>query len=300
MSADPSSDEPSRHPVHFYDTGDVLLEVDGVLFRVHRERLCRESEVFKDMFELPNIGSLRLDETPHDIDPVVLHDDADAFALLLDLIYRLSFDYSYTKGCLQAALLGHKYEVQFAMGECSSYLQNYLPTGVASRDFHISLQYYDDISLTPLVLRAAELLDMPQVAPWALYVLTVQLGSSEDPRSGEEKSLVESFSAQMKAVRSLGQKYVKGWNKVVGRFMRSQCAAEWWVEEDDCWRRCELTDVDNSGFMLGLDMVDPLQGMYDALDFCCEGLCSQCADVWTEQANKIMEAFLENIEIIAM
>lgn len=26
----------SRHPVHFHDTGDVVLKLDGVLFRVHQ------------------------------------------------------------------------------------------------------------------------------------------------------------------------------------------------------------------------------------------------------------------------
>jgi hypothetical protein len=209
-----------------------------------------------------------------------------------------SVDFGYTKHCLQLALLGHKYEVPPATSSCRSYLESYLPNGVGSRDFWIAQQYHEDRSIIPLAIRASKLLNIPTIAPWAMYMLVIKSEKNDEwlMQSEEDRLLMKTLTNQIRAVRILNRQIVKNWNRLVTRFMNKECHAEWWGDEDGCWRRTELMDLNDSGFMLHENVRDPLQDMYEAMEFCCEGLCSLCADAWTECASALMENFLDKIE----
>ncbi|KAL1670113.1 hypothetical protein GGF50DRAFT_43276 [Schizophyllum commune] len=81
----------TRHQVHWYRDGSIVLRVQDVLFCVHQTALEKLSEVFKDLFSLPKSSN----EERIDGSPVVRlqGDDSADWAYLLDAIYdQLHFD----------------------------------------------------------------------------------------------------------------------------------------------------------------------------------------------------------------
>ena len=48
-----SASEPISHPTLWYDDGSVVLQAETTMFRVHRSILSAQSEIFKDMFAIP-------------------------------------------------------------------------------------------------------------------------------------------------------------------------------------------------------------------------------------------------------
>ncbi|KAH7343490.1 hypothetical protein B0J17DRAFT_642574 [Rhizoctonia solani] len=282
------------HPIHFYDTGDVLFEANNVLFRVHQETLSQHSEVFKDMFALALAGDMdHLDEKCGDR-KVTLHEDPEDFATFLDAIYEVPIDLAYTRRCVQLSLLAHKYEVSHLVERCRGYLMDSLPTGANARDFWVAERVYEDASIIPPLLRAARLIDMPKVIPWALYELSVRL-ESKPKWVTKNKAILEPFSESMQVIHALKRRVVSRWRKFIIRFMKGDCGAEWWVEEDDCWRRTTLEDLENSGFMVEENTLNPLRDMHEVTEFCGEGLCSICADIWIGRATGFMEDFLDEV-----
>ncbi|KAG9112045.1 hypothetical protein FRC07_007999 [Ceratobasidium sp. 392] len=76
-------DSDHRHKVHFYSDGNIILNLQGKLFRVHKSVLSLHSRTFSDMFSLaspPNHAE--------DIDEVPLHDEPLKFARALDALYK--------------------------------------------------------------------------------------------------------------------------------------------------------------------------------------------------------------------
>lgn len=51
--AETTSTTPKHHDVLWFTDGNVVLETDTYLFRVHKSLLSFHSTVFRDMFELP-------------------------------------------------------------------------------------------------------------------------------------------------------------------------------------------------------------------------------------------------------
>lgn len=49
-------DEPQRHDILWFSDGNVVLATDKYLFKVYKGLLSMHSSVFRDMFELPNVG----------------------------------------------------------------------------------------------------------------------------------------------------------------------------------------------------------------------------------------------------
>ncbi|CAE6431707.1 unnamed protein product [Rhizoctonia solani] len=289
------TNKPCPHSLHFYDTGNVLLEVENVLFRIHQEVLCRHSEVFKDMFSLDLAGDMDRSGDQCSDRKVTLHEDREDFATFLDIIYEVpGVDFAYIGQCVRLSLLAHKYEVPHIVERCRNHLIASLPIGATERDFWIAEEAYEDASIIPSLLRAARLIDMPNVIPWAVYKLSVQFESK--PRwVTENKAILEPFSESVQATHALKRHVVSRWRRFVTRFMKGDCDAEWWVEEDDCWRRTTLEDLENSGFMVEKDTLDPLRDMHEVTEFCCEGLCSICSDTWVKCATAFMEDFLEGV-----
>ncbi|KAJ1308949.1 hypothetical protein OPQ81_004632 [Rhizoctonia solani] len=280
------------HPVHFYNTGDVLLEVKDVLFRVHQEILCQHSEVFNDMFDLALAGDTGQSEEQRSDRRVTLHEDPEDFAIFLNTMYDVPVDFTFVRHCVQLSLLAHKYEVPHIVGRCRNHLTTSLPVGATERDFWVAETAYEDASIIPPLLRAARLIDMPKVVPWAAYELSVWF-ESKPKWAAENKATLEPFSKLIQEIRTLKRHIISRWRRFVTRFMKRDCAVEWWVEEDDCWRRTTLEDLENSGFMVEENTLDPLKDMHEAMEFCCEGLCSMCADIWLWSAAEFMEHFLD-------
>ncbi|CUA69420.1 hypothetical protein RSOLAG22IIIB_03946 [Rhizoctonia solani] len=225
---------------------------------------------------------------------VTLHEDPEDFATFLDVIYEVPVDFTYVRRCVQLSLLAHKYEAPHIVERCRSHLTLSLPVGATERDFWIAAEVYEDASIIPSLLRAARLIDMPKVIPWAIYELSVRFESK--PRwVTEHETILNPFFESIQVIHESKRSIVSQWKRFVIRFMNGDCNAEWWVEEDDCWRRTALEDLENSGFMVEEGTIDPLRDMHEAMEFCCEGLCSLCADTWVDCATMFMEYFLEEV-----
>jgi hypothetical protein len=88
--------EPTRHTEFWLHDGSIVLCVQGTLFRVHQTILANHSEVFADLFRLPQppegeeskMDGVQKIEGCH---VVHLQDDVDDFVDLLKAIYYPSY-----------------------------------------------------------------------------------------------------------------------------------------------------------------------------------------------------------------
>ncbi|KAF8651933.1 hypothetical protein AX16_004577 [Volvariella volvacea WC 439] len=88
-------EDDERRPVvdetYYYEHGDCMFLVGGVLFKVHRYQLMRESSTFTTMYDLspgpPPTGRPRQGSTPDE--PIVLQDDVKEFRALCWALYAL-------------------------------------------------------------------------------------------------------------------------------------------------------------------------------------------------------------------
>ncbi|KAG8740558.1 hypothetical protein FRC12_015954 [Ceratobasidium sp. 428] len=96
----PSSGEVATNPTHdakyYFDDGSVIFLVEDVLFKVHTSRLVSESQVFRDMFQLPKAageGSPPQPEGSSDNNPIGIPQiKASAFRHLLLFLYGFITD----------------------------------------------------------------------------------------------------------------------------------------------------------------------------------------------------------------
>ena len=80
------SADPIRSDI-WYDDGNVILQAEGTLFKVHRSVLARSSSVFKDMFSFPQPPFT--DTEMMDGCPVVkLSDSAEEVGYVLEGIFE--------------------------------------------------------------------------------------------------------------------------------------------------------------------------------------------------------------------
>lgn len=338
MSAEPN-EQFSRlvRSAHFYESGDVTLEVDGVLFRVHAGENnpllyaaleltiagsdCKQSYVRNQKCSRTCSISSTL-AAPIDfqlLEPMAIScfmtilrslpsystyctttckQRPLCYEIILINMYASNRDFTplTVKQHLQLILLAHKYEIPSILGSCQPYLRGYLPTSITPRDFRNLRYYHDDPSITPKVIRASTLAHMQELLPWALYFFAIQSDLDQDELLSEaDVALREAYSLQLITIHSINKRSIKVWNQSITRFMKDYCCTEWWSEEDECWRRTELLDIGKSSFILAESLEDPLQGMYEALDFCSQDLCSLCADALTRRANRVMASVLERI-----
>ncbi|KAJ7274066.1 hypothetical protein C8J57DRAFT_251018 [Mycena rebaudengoi] len=73
----------TQDPKYFFNDGDCVFRVDGVLFKLHKLILYRDpGSMFRDMFNIPQ-GNIR------DAEPIPLQDTAEEFRALCWVIYAL-------------------------------------------------------------------------------------------------------------------------------------------------------------------------------------------------------------------
>ncbi|KAL0952850.1 hypothetical protein HGRIS_007075 [Hohenbuehelia grisea] len=103
------------------EDGNITLQVENTLFRVHRYFLVKHSSVFKDMFEvcgtsgLNNAQIVESLEGSSDENSIALHGDkSEAFACLLGLFYKtaiVKFDDQPVETWEAILLLADKYQM---------------------------------------------------------------------------------------------------------------------------------------------------------------------------------------------
>ena len=79
----------TQHPDFWFSDGSIVLCVDKTLFRVHQTILGKHSEVFEDLFTLPQ--PIQEEEMVEGCRVVMLHDSKEEFGDLLNAIYDPSY-----------------------------------------------------------------------------------------------------------------------------------------------------------------------------------------------------------------
>ena len=81
-----SSGDPRTRSEYWFDDGNIILQADNILFRVHQSMLSRYSPIFKDTFAIPQPP---FQENEHlDGCPVIaLSDTADDLTNIISLLY---------------------------------------------------------------------------------------------------------------------------------------------------------------------------------------------------------------------
>ncbi|CAE6503387.1 unnamed protein product [Rhizoctonia solani] len=300
-----AEDKLTRHPKYFHPTGDIVFQAQAVLFRVHREILCKHSEVFKDMFDLACAESAKhLSATPSDDNTrIVLHDNPDELALLFAFIYRDPIDPENTKHCLQLALLAHKYDMPALVKHCRDHITPRLPTGFRASGYKARSRYSEDRTLIPLALRTAQLVSIPSIVPWAMYTLSVQPDSDYDLfiQSEEDRLLVQSYSEVIRALRNLSSELVENWNCFASDFLNDKCENP----DPECERneayRAECGYVEDNSFVMESEEKNPIWKIWSLLgSYHSPGgyLCSGCKYDWESCTEGFMVDAYDSIEKI--
>ncbi|KZP21992.1 hypothetical protein FIBSPDRAFT_825261 [Athelia psychrophila] len=166
---------PSKGSIWFFD-GNIVIDASSTLFRVHRGVLARNSDVFRDLFLVPQPAG----DSPNEIDGcavVTMHDSAEDWAYVLNAMYdgRRNASQALPKFGMVAAFLrlGKKYDIPQLRDEAllilrsafSSTLQGF--DGRAKNSFFEydgKYRYFQIISLA----RETGILDL---LPMAFYAL---------------------------------------------------------------------------------------------------------------------------------
>ncbi|KAG8909478.1 hypothetical protein FRC01_006908, partial [Tulasnella sp. 417] len=182
----------TKHPQHWYEDGNFGFLVEETAFLVHRSVLSRKSSVMADLFALPQRVSPERDENLRIVDSssvidgvpyVVLHDKADDFANVLNLIYPDSVPTQIDDGLDAIKLLG---VVRFAGKYLFDKIKdwgisklNADPVLVPENDsdgLRTALQegLYSDPDLCVKVILLSRECDLPQFLPLAFYSLATR------------------------------------------------------------------------------------------------------------------------------
>ena len=86
-----STTPPIRHTEFWLHDGSIVLQVQGTLFKIHQTILANHSEVFSDLFSIPQPDGDE-GERMDGCHVVHLHDAAEDFTDLLKAIYHPSYD----------------------------------------------------------------------------------------------------------------------------------------------------------------------------------------------------------------
>ncbi|KAF7982515.1 hypothetical protein HWV62_28122 [Athelia sp. TMB] len=142
--AEDSIDEsPPAEPVRsaiWYADGNVILEAEGVQFKVHKSILAQNSSIFEDMFSLPQPPSSSCTDTVDGCPIVHLSDSAEEMGYILNALFKneyLSYGEKLEFPVLSAFLcLGRKYDIRKLELEGRKRIYN---------EFSTTLQEYDAV-----------------------------------------------------------------------------------------------------------------------------------------------------------
>lgn len=96
-----------RSDLLWLDDGNIVLQADTTLYKVHRSTLALHSPVFDDMFRLPQVFSDAKQEMIDGCPLVVLHDTAEDIDLMLRAFYgQMCVDFlrKHLSRCLQLSV----------------------------------------------------------------------------------------------------------------------------------------------------------------------------------------------------
>ncbi|KLO16702.1 hypothetical protein SCHPADRAFT_869471 [Schizopora paradoxa] len=161
MDVDEQHEEPTRapepHDIIWFSDGNVVIKTDAYLFKVHKGVLSMHSTVFKDMFELPNVGNpvdedITGEKTQDLYDglPVValMGDEGEHVVHLLRAIYELRYhDFNSDEAALGTIValltLGTKYGFEEIRANVITQISRQFPNSLSEYDSKDFDWYYD-------------------------------------------------------------------------------------------------------------------------------------------------------------
>ncbi|KAH9474954.1 hypothetical protein JR316_0012053 [Psilocybe cubensis] len=172
--------QPSRHPEFWLYDGSIVLSVQNTLFRVHQTILANHSEVFSDLFTVPQPEG---EETMDGCHLVHLQDSAKDFEDLLRAVYIPDHFESVTvESDLESILtfitgilrLSTKYMIRYLRQRCITLFLAKLPSTFAGYEAK-SLSTTPDRYRSDTIMRAIQLAretNVPEAIPYAYYCLS--------------------------------------------------------------------------------------------------------------------------------
>ena len=81
-----STGDPRKRSEYWFQDGNVVLQAEDTLFRIHRSIISRQSQIFEDMFSMPQVPSQE-DELIEGCPVVQLSDTAEDMGNIISLLY---------------------------------------------------------------------------------------------------------------------------------------------------------------------------------------------------------------------
>ncbi|KAF9556551.1 hypothetical protein CPC08DRAFT_641412 [Agrocybe pediades] len=175
----PTVTVPTRDSQFWLYDGSIILHVENTLFRVHQTILANHSDVFKDLFMIPQPDGEDMMEGCH---VVRLHDKVDDFTDLLRAVYVPDhFDAVTHDSTLESILsfiggilrLSTKYMIRYLRQRCISLLVAKIPNtfvGYEAKSLSPHERFRSDTLMRAINLAKDN--DVLEVLPYAYYCLS--------------------------------------------------------------------------------------------------------------------------------
>ncbi|KAG8850392.1 hypothetical protein FRB96_000456 [Tulasnella sp. 330] len=177
----------ARSGDHYHEDGSIILIAGRVKFKVYSGMLARRSEIFSDLFAMPqptdtgrrdsisrgsSSSQMMLDGVP----AITLDDDPNELTHLLDLVLPIASPYkpfeSPSFDSLSATLkLSTKYCFDDLREWAMSHILHRFPHTLEEVAAHPNLSVYKDPVIAAELINLAHHTDLPQLLPMAFYAL---------------------------------------------------------------------------------------------------------------------------------
>ncbi|KAG6849140.1 hypothetical protein H0H93_011003 [Arthromyces matolae] len=171
------SNDPFARSEFWYNDGSIILVVDNTGFRVHKSILSQHSDVFADLFTIPQ--PVEKGESMEGCAVVRLQDNLEDFVEVMKAIYHpLYFDNLDSDAGLRTLLefisgilsISTKYNLGFIRDKCISILRDKFPTTLAGCDALVSSGYQYSATTVVRAIPLARENNVPEILPWAFYI----------------------------------------------------------------------------------------------------------------------------------
>ncbi|KAF5373481.1 hypothetical protein D9615_009460 [Tricholomella constricta] len=170
---------PGRSTEFWFSDGSVVLIVENMAFRIHQSILSKHSDVFADLFTVPQPRS---DSDSIEGVPVVhLTDNLADFTDVMRALYEpFHFDklapdadlatlIQFVSGILR---ISTKYNILTLREKCIAVLRTKFPSSLSACDRLISSRYKYVASTIVRAIPLARETNVPEILPWAFYIST--------------------------------------------------------------------------------------------------------------------------------
>ncbi|GLB39532.1 hypothetical protein LshimejAT787_0700420 [Lyophyllum shimeji] len=180
MSTPPLSPrEPQRSPEFWFSDGSIVIIVEDTAFRIHKSILSQHSDVFADLFQVPQPPTGI--ESMDGVEIARLSDNLSDFTDVMRSLYepfhfdKLSADadlatlIQFVSGILR---ISTKYNILPLRTKCINVLRTKFPSSLAACDQLLSSGYKYVASTIVRAIPLARETNIPEILPWAFYIST--------------------------------------------------------------------------------------------------------------------------------